>query len=49
MRFNRLQNENDFNKERIVETDFVNDVTCTRPCVITRVVIRFYDMSLSIE
>ena len=28
-------------RKHIVDTDVVNDVTCTRPSVITRVVIRF--------
>ena len=31
----------------IVVTDVVNDVTYSRKSVITRVVIRFYDMTLS--
>ena len=33
----------------IVDTDVVNDVTCTRQSVITRVVIRFYDATLSTD
>ena len=35
--FRRLQNEDYFN----VDMDVVNDVTCTRQSVITRVIIRF--------
>ena len=34
---------------RFVDMDVVNDVTCTRQSVITRVVIQFYDMTLSAE
>ena len=33
----------------IVDMDIANDVTHTRQSVITRVVIRFYDMTLSTE
>ena len=36
-------------RKHIVDTDVVNDVTCTRQSVITRVVIRFYDMTLATE
>ena len=36
-------------RERITDTDVANDVTSTRQSVITRVVIRFYDMTLSIK
>ena len=37
-------------RKRIVDTGVVNDVTCSRQSVIiTRVVIRFYDMTLSTE
>ena len=36
-------------RKRIVDMDVVNDVTCTCQSVITRVVIRFYDMTLSTE
>ena len=36
-------------RKRIGETDVVSDVTCTRQSIITRVVIRFYDTTLSTE
>ena len=36
-------------RKRMVDADVVNDVTCTRQSVITRVVIRFYDMTISTE
>ena len=39
--FTAFKNEHYFNEERIVDTDVVNDVTCTRQSVITRMVIRF--------
>ena len=41
MEFYRLQNDQNFNIKRIVDTDVVNDVTQKRQSVITRVVIRF--------
>ena len=41
MGFYRLQNEHYFNEERIVDTDVVNDFTCSRQSVITRVVILY--------
>ena len=40
MGFFRLQNDNYFEKKRIVDSGVVNDVTSTRQSVITRVVIR---------
>ena len=36
-------------QKRIIDTDVVNDVTCMRQSVITVVIIRFYDMTLSTE
>ena len=36
-------------RKRTVDTDVVSDVTCTRKSGITRVVIRFYDVTLSTE
>ena len=36
-------------RKRIVDTDVVNDIMCTRQSVITPVVKQFYDTTLSIE
>ena len=36
-------------RKRIADTDVVSDVTFTRYGVITRMIIRFYDMTLSTE
>ena len=47
MGFYHLQNNNVFNKKRIVDKDVVNDVTSMRQNVTTRVVIQFYDRALS--
>ena len=44
MGFYRLLNDHYFNKKLTVDTDVVNDVTSTCHSVITRVVIRFYDI-----
>ena len=49
MWFYRFQTEHYFNKKTIVDMDVVNDVTSTRQSVITRVVIQFYDTTLSTE
>ena len=40
MGFYRLQNENYFNKKRIIDMNVVDEVTCTRQSVTTRMVIR---------
>ena len=47
--FYRLRSGHIFNEMKIyiVVTDVVNDVTYSRKSVITRVVMRFYDMTLS--
>ena len=48
MTFYRLQNEYCFNKKkRIVDTDVINDVSCTRQNVITGVVIQSVAINVS--
>ena len=51
MRFYRLQNEHFFNKEHIIDTSVVNDITCTRQSLIYYTCDHtfFYDMTLSTE
>ena len=49
MIFYRFHNDHYLTRKRIVDTDVVNDVTATRKSVITRVVIRFLDTTLSTD
>ena len=49
MAFHCLQNEHYFNEKTHCGTDVVNDLTCTRQSIITRVVYDFYYSTLSTE